>query len=104
MTEPNDLSAFWMPFTDNRGFKAHPRMLVAAKDMHYTSASGHQVLDATGGLWCVNAGHGRATIVEALRPAAGNIDYDPTFPLGPPMALEAAYHLAFPTPHAPTTT
>src|SRR3546814_3506301 len=59
MTEPNDLSAFWMPFTDNRGFKANPRMLVAAKDMHYTSASGHRVLDATGGLWCVNAGHSR---------------------------------------------
>ena len=50
MTEPNDLSAFWMPFTDNRGFKQHPRMFVAAEGMHYTAAAGHKVLDATGGL------------------------------------------------------
>ena len=74
MHEPNDLSAFWLPFTDNRGFKAQPRMFVAAKDMHYTSAAGHQVLDATGGLWCVNAGHGRHKIVEAIREAAGKLD------------------------------
>lgn len=98
MTEPNDLSAFWMPFTDNRGFKAHPRMLVAAKDMHYTSASGHQVLDATGGLWCVNAGHSRTKIVEAIRAVAGQLDYAPTFQLGHPLAFEAASQLALSMP------
>ncbi|TNE32868.1 MAG: aspartate aminotransferase family protein [Alphaproteobacteria bacterium] len=94
MAEPNDLSNFWMPFTDNRGFKAHPRMFVAAKDMHYTSASGHQVLDATGGLWCVNAGHGRTKIVEAIREAAGKLDYAPTFQLAHPLAFEAASRIA----------
>lgn len=94
MHEPNDLSAFWMPFTDNRGFKANPRMLVAAKDMHYTSADGRQVLDATGGLWCVNAGHGRAKIVEAIRAAAGKLDYAPTFQLAHPLAFEAASRIA----------
>ncbi|OGS52560.1 MAG: omega amino acid--pyruvate aminotransferase [Erythrobacter sp. RIFCSPHIGHO2_12_FULL_63_10] len=94
MTEPNDLSAFWMPFTDNRGFKANPRMLVAAKDMHYTSASGQQVLDATGGLWCVNAGHSRPRIVEAIRAIVGQLDYAPTFQLGHPLAFEAASQLA----------
>lgn len=94
MHEPNDLSAFWMPFTDNRGFKANPRMLVAAKDMHYTSADGRQVLDATGGLWCVNAGHGRAKIVEAICAAAGKLDYAPTFQLAHPLAFEAASRIA----------
>lgn len=94
MHEPNDLSAFWMPFTDNRGFKANPRMLVAAKDMHYTAADGRQVLDATGGLWCVNAGHGRAKIVEAIRAAAGKLDYAPTFQLAHPLAFEAASRIA----------
>ncbi|HEX5644152.1 MAG TPA: aminotransferase class III-fold pyridoxal phosphate-dependent enzyme, partial [Erythrobacter sp.] len=94
MREPNDLSAFWLPFTDNRGFKAHPRMFVAAKDMHYTSATGHQVLDATGGLWCVNAGHGRERIVEAIRQAAGTLDFAPTFQLAHPLAFEAAAKLA----------
>lgn len=90
MSEPNDLSAFWMPFTDNRSFKANPRMFVAAEGMHYTAAAGHKVLDATGGLWCVNAGHGRTRIVEAIRQAAGTLDFAPTFQLAHPLAFEAA--------------
>lgn len=94
MTEPNDLSAFWMPFTDNRGFKQHPRMFVAAEGMHYTAAAGHRVLDATGGLWCVNAGHSRPKIVEAIRKAAGELDFAPTFQLSHPLAFEAASRLA----------
>ena len=49
---PNDLSAFWMPFTANRQFKQAPRMFVAAKDMHYTTSDGRKVLDGTAGLWC----------------------------------------------------
>ena len=32
---PNDLEAFWLPFTANRAFKARPRMVARAKDMHY---------------------------------------------------------------------
>ncbi|MFN4113710.1 MAG: aspartate aminotransferase family protein [Sphingomonadaceae bacterium] len=94
MTEPNDLSAFWLPFTDNRGFKQNPRMFVAAQGMHYTATAGHQVLDATGGLWCVNAGHSRPKIVEAIRKAAGELDFAPTFQLAHPLAFEAASRLA----------
>ncbi|WP_374530142.1 aspartate aminotransferase family protein [Novosphingobium sp.] len=94
MHEPNDLSAFWMPFTDNRGFKQHPRMFVAAEGMHYTAAAGHQVLDATGGLWCVNAGHARRPIIEAIKQAAERLDFAPTFQLAHPTAFEAAAKLA----------
>ncbi len=83
-----------MPFTDNRYFHDHPRMLVAAAGMHYTSATGHKVLDATGGLWCVNAGHCRAPIVEAIQQTAGTLDFAPTFQLGHPLAFEAASRLA----------
>jgi beta-alanine--pyruvate transaminase len=83
-----------MPFTDNRGFKANPRMFVAAEGMHYTAAAGHKVLDATGGLWCVNAGHSRPRIVEAIRQAAGTLDFAPTFQLAHPLAFEAASRLA----------
>ena len=57
--QPNDLRAFWMPFTANRQFKQNPRMLVGAKDMHFTTSDGRQILDGTAGLWCVNAGHCR---------------------------------------------
>jgi len=90
---PNDLSAFWMPFTANRQFKAHPRMFVAAAGMHYTTADGRQVLDGTAGLWCCNAGHCRPKIVEAIQRQAVEMDYAPAFQMGHPKAFELAARL-----------
>ena len=90
---PNDLSAFWMPFTANRQFKKAPRMFVAAKDMHYTTSDGRQVLDGTAGLWCVNAGHARPLIVEAIAKQAAELDYAPAFQMGHPKAFELANRL-----------
>ncbi len=87
---PNDLSAFWMPFTANRQFKKAPRMFVAAKDMHYTTSDGRKVLDGTAGLWCVNAGHGRPRIVQAIAEQAAEMDYAPAFQMGHPKAFELA--------------
>lgn len=87
---PNDLSAFWMPFTANRQFKQAPRMFVGAKDMHYTTSDGRQVLDGTAGLWCVNAGHCRPKIVEAIQEQAAELDYAPAFQMGHPKAFELA--------------
>ncbi|HKK37636.1 MAG TPA: aspartate aminotransferase family protein, partial [Paracoccaceae bacterium] len=90
---PNDLRAFWMPFTANRQFKQAPRMLVSAKDMHYTAEDGRQILDGTAGLWCCNAGHARPKIVEAIRAQAGELDYAPAFQMGHPKAFELANRL-----------
>lgn len=92
-TIPNDLSAFWMPFTANRQFKKQPRMLVGAKDMHYTSSDGRQILDGTAGLWCCNAGHARPKIVEAIAGQAAQLDYAPAFQMGHPLAFELANRL-----------
>ncbi|MBN9013743.1 MAG: aspartate aminotransferase family protein, partial [Rhizobiales bacterium] len=63
---PNDLAAFWMPFTANRAFKKAPRLLAGAKDMHYITTDGRQVIDAAAGMWCSNAGHGRKEIAAAI--------------------------------------
>ena len=87
---PNDLRAFWMPFTANRQFKSAPRMLVQAQDMHYTASDGRQVLDGTAGLWCCNAGHCRPRITQAIRDQAGTLDYAPAFQMGHPLAFELA--------------
>jgi beta-alanine--pyruvate transaminase len=87
---PNDLDAFWMPFTSNRQFKKNPRMFVAAKDMHYTTSDGRQVLDGTAGLWCCNAGHCRPKITEAIQRQAAELDYAPAFQMGHPAAFELA--------------
>jgi len=90
---PNDLRAFWMPFTANRQFKQDPRMLVAAEDMHFTASDGRKILDGTAGLWCVNAGHCRPKITEAIRQQAGELDYAPAFQMGHPKAFELANRL-----------
>ena len=92
--ENDPLAAFWMPFTANRAFKANPRQLKSAKDMHYTSDDGRQILDGTAGLWAVNAGHCRTPIVEAIRKTAAELDYAPPFQLGHPLAFELASRVA----------
>ena len=68
------LDAQWMPFTANKAFKARPRLLVSAKDMHYQSDDGRAILDGTAGLWCVNAGHCRPSIIEAISRTAASLD------------------------------
>jgi len=84
------MNAFWMPFTANRAFAAEPRMLAAAEGMFYRDADGREVLDATAGLWCVNAGHGREAIAAAIGRQARQLDFAPTFQFGHPLAVQAA--------------
>ncbi|MFN7534713.1 MAG: aspartate aminotransferase family protein [Brevundimonas sp.] len=94
----NNLDAFWMPFTPNRRFKAQPRMLSSAKDMNYKTPDGREILDATSGLWCVNAGHDRPRIREAIQKQAAEMDYAPCFNMGHPLAFAFASRLAEITP------
>lgn len=87
-------SAFWMPYTANREFKKSPRMLERAEGMYYYTPEGRQVLDGTAGLWCVNAGHCRPKIAEAIAAQAKKLDFAPTFQMGHPIAFEFAERLA----------
>jgi len=89
-----DLEAFWMPFTANRQFKANPRFLVAAEGMHYTAEDGRKILDAVAGLWCVNAGHGRKEITEAVKKQVAELDFAPGFQMGHPGAFRLAHRLS----------
>ncbi len=93
-TVSDPLDSFWMPFTPNRAFKAKPKLLAAASGMYYTSHDGRQILDATSGLWCVNAGHGRRQITEAIQRQAAVMDFAPTFNMGHPLAFEFTHKLA----------
>jgi beta-alanine--pyruvate transaminase len=88
-----NLEPLWMPFTANRQFKAAPRLLVAAKDMHYLTQDGRKVLDGIAGLWAVNAGHCRQKIVDAIKKQAETIDYATGFQLHHPAAFQAAEKL-----------
>jgi len=89
-----NLQHYWMPFTDNRRFKAKPRLVASAKDMHFTTVEGRQVLDGLATLWCVNAGHGRTRIVEAIRKQAGELDFASSFALGHPLPFKLAERIA----------
>ncbi len=91
---PNDLNAYWMPFTANRAFKRSPRMVVGAKDMHYIAADGRNIFDGASGMWCTNAGHNRAPIVQAIQKQAAILDYAPPFQFGHPQAFELASRIA----------
>jgi beta-alanine--pyruvate transaminase len=88
------LDAYWMPFTANRQFKQAPRLMVKAQGMHYEDDRGRQVLDAVAGLWCVNAGHGRTRITQAIQAQAAEMDFAPPFNMGHPKAFELATRLA----------
>src|SRR4051812_26782755 len=93
-TVPNDLEAFFMPFTANRAFKARPRLIARAKDMHYYTPEGRPILDGAAGLWCTNAGHNRDPIVQAIQKQAAELDFAPTFQFGHPRAFELASRIA----------
>ena len=90
----NTLEPYWMPFTGNRQFKKAPRLLARAEGMYYWTPEGRQILDACAGLWCVNAGHCRPKIVQAIQRQAAQMDFAPTFQMGHPIAFEFAERLA----------
>jgi beta-alanine--pyruvate transaminase len=89
-----ELDAFWMPFTANRQFKANPRLLARAEGMYYWTQDGREILDGVAGLWCVNAGHTRKEITEAVTKQLSTMEYAPTFQMGHPIAFELANRLA----------
>ncbi|WP_293437915.1 aspartate aminotransferase family protein [Piscinibacter sp.] len=92
------MDAYWMPFTANRQFKKAPRLLAKARDMHFWTPEGRQILDGIAGLWCVNAGHARPKIVKAIAEQAAELDYAPPFNMAHPKAFELAERLVQLTP------
>jgi beta-alanine--pyruvate transaminase len=89
-----DLDAFWMPFTANRQFKKAPRLLAKSSGMYYWDDKGRQILDGVAGLWCVNAGHARPKIVQAIQAQAAEMDFAPPFQMAHPKAFELAEKVA----------
>jgi len=85
-----ELDAYWMPFTANRQFKGKPRMLARAAGVYYETPEGRKILDGVAGLWCVNAGHSRPEITQAVARQLEVMDYAPPFQMGHPGAFELA--------------
>jgi beta-alanine--pyruvate transaminase len=96
--KPNALESYWMPFTSNRSFKKRPRLFSGAKGLHFYDPAGREILDATSGLYCVNAGHGRDKIVKAIQDQAARLDYAPPFQFGTPQVFELSNRIAMMAP------
>lgn len=93
---PDNLDAFWMPFTGQRQFKKDPRFIVSAEGMYYTDSQGHETLDGSAGLWCVNAGHHRTQINDAIAQQLDTLDFAHSFNSGHPIAFQYADRLVKP--------
>jgi len=91
------LDTFWLPFTDNRRFLSHPRVLASAKGMYYQDTEGRSILDGVSGLWCAQAGHGREEIAQAICRAAGHFGFGLTMRVsneyGPAATAAIAAHM-----------
>ncbi len=96
--KPNELESYWLPFTPNRSFKKKPRLFSGAKDMHFFTPDGRKIIDASSGLFCVNAGHGRDRITKAIQQMAGTLDFAPPFQYAHPMVFELSSKLALMAP------
>lgn len=53
--------------------------IVSAKGAYVTDSEGNKMIDGIGGLWCVNVGHGRKEIIDAITNQLNTLDYYSTF-------------------------
>jgi beta-alanine--pyruvate transaminase len=97
-TKQISLDEYWMPFTPNREFKADPKMIVRAEGMYFWNDRGGKIIDASSGLFCVNAGHGRREIADAVGKQLRELDFCAPFTRGHPKQFELATRVAELTP------
>jgi beta-alanine--pyruvate transaminase len=88
------LQSWWMPFTHNRHFKAHPRMVESAAGAYYTLANQRRVFDCLSGLWCTPLGHAHPGVVRAVQEQVQRLDFSPSFQMGHKPAFELAARIA----------
>jgi beta-alanine--pyruvate transaminase len=88
------LQSWWMPFTHNRYFKAHPRMIESAAGAYYTLSDGRRVFDALSGMWCTPLGHAHPKVVQAVQRQVQLLDFSPGFQMGHRGAFELAARIA----------
>ena len=84
-------------FADLWSLKQRGETTVIAKSegVHVYDAAGNRFLDGIGGLWCVNVGHGRDEIIDAIARQMRELDYYSTFyNLTHPLASQLAEKVA----------
>ena len=91
-----DVDHFVHPFTDFSSWADKGALLMAESEgAHVYDSDGRRYLDGIGGLWCVNAGHGRAEIADAMAAQARRLAYySPFTDTGSVPSAELAHSLA----------
>ena len=92
------MDAYWMPFTPNREFKRDPKMVVRAEGVYLWNDRGEKLIDASSGLFCVNAGHGRKEIAQAVGAQLAELDFIAPFTRGHAGQFRLAERVAALTP------
>ncbi len=95
-----DLKHHMHPFTDGRELQqTGVRVITRADGVYLWDADGNQILDGMAGLWCVNVGYGRASMVEAASTQMSELPYYNTFfRTTTPPAVELAERISELTP------
>ncbi|MCL4790645.1 MAG: aspartate aminotransferase family protein [Gammaproteobacteria bacterium] len=90
-----DREHFLHPFTDHRELAARgTRVITRAEGAWLWDATGHRLLDAMSGLWCVNLGYGRQELVAAATQQLQSLPYyNSFFQCTHPPAIELAAEL-----------
>jgi beta-alanine--pyruvate transaminase len=97
-TRTISMDEYWMPFTPNRDFRQDPKMVVRAEGMYLWNERGARLIDAASGLFCVNAGHARPEIADAVARQLRELDFIAPFTRGHPKQFELAKRVAALTP------
>ena len=76
----NDQNHFLHPYTHFDTFKKDgSAVMVKSEGVYVWDSNGNRYLDGIGGLWCVNIGHGRAEIADAIADQARQMGYYTAF-------------------------
>jgi adenosylmethionine-8-amino-7-oxononanoate aminotransferase len=71
-----DRDHFIHPYTDFSVFHEEGSQIIQrASGVHVSDADGREYLDAIAGLWCVNIGHGREEMADAIRDQVMKMQY-----------------------------
>ncbi|MAY60731.1 MAG: aspartate aminotransferase family protein [Rhizobiales bacterium] len=76
----SDHAHHFHPFTDHGALGVDERRVISRADgVWLWDTDGNRIMDGMAGLWCVNVGHGRNEIVEAVRAQMSELAYYNTF-------------------------
>lgn len=71
----------WHPMSNQSAVQANPSVIIERGDgVYIEDIDGNRYMDCQGGLWCVNAGHGRSEIIDAIKVQLDKLQYYTLFP------------------------